>query len=75
MNRHLFWMVIGCVAPLALIFILPVIGIRGTWPVAVGLGAMFVIHLLMMMGHRHEDEDQEGQEKGKDPKETNHGHH
>jgi len=69
MNRHLFWMVIGCLAPLIVIFLLPVIGIRGTWPLAIGLGAMFVIHLFMMRGHREEDDDQEDQERG------THGHH
>ncbi len=75
MNRHMFWMVIGCVAPLILVFVLPLIGIKGSWPLLAGLVGMFVLHLFMMGRHRGEGEDHEGHENGGDSKEAHHGHH
>jgi hypothetical protein len=66
-------MVLGCLAPLILIFLLPVVGIRGTWPLAIGLGAMFVIHLFMMRGHGEDDEHDEHESQGR--KSNTHAHH
>lgn len=61
MNKHIILMLIGCVLPLLLIFLLPLVGISGSVPVFIFVLVMFLCHLLMPMhhggGHRHEDKD------------------
>ena len=53
-------MLIGCVLPLLLIFLLPVFGITGNISIFVFIVAMFLCHLLMPMhrgGHHPEDKN------------------
>ncbi|APG27186.1 hypothetical protein A7E78_04655 [Syntrophotalea acetylenivorans] len=63
--KHHFWMIIGCVVPLILIFLLPLFGV-GSGPVLfIFLIICFGMHLIMMTkgGHKHdgnEDNDQGG---------------
>ncbi len=61
MNKHTFLMLIGCVLPLPLIFLLPLFGISGSISVFIFVLLMFFCHLLMPMHHggehRHEDKD------------------
>lgn len=52
MNKHLIWMIIGCIIPLLLIFLLPLFGITGNYPFFIFILAMFACHLLMPMNHR-----------------------
>ena len=52
MNKHLFWMIIGCTVPLLLIFLLPLFGISGNYTFLIFIVAMFACHLLMPMYHR-----------------------
>lgn len=57
MNRHGFWMIIGCTVPLLLIFLLPLFGISGNYSFFIFIVAMFACHLLMPShqgGHQHE---------------------
>ena len=57
MNKHLFWMIIGCTVPLLLIFLLPLMGISGKYAFLIFIVAMFACHLLMPMhhgGHEHD---------------------
>ena len=51
MSKHIFWMIIGCTAPLLLIFLLPLLGITGNYTVLIFVIAMFACHLLMPMHH------------------------
>ena len=51
MKRHDFWMIIGCVLPLLLIFILPLVGITGGTSLFLLMVVVFGSHLLMMRGH------------------------
>jgi hypothetical protein len=51
MNKHIFWMIIGCTVPLLLIFLLPVFGITGNYSFVIFIVAMFACHLLMPMHH------------------------
>jgi len=58
MNKHTLLMLIGCVLPLLLIFLLPLFGINGNVSVLIFIVLMFACHLLMPMGHtRHHDDD------------------
>jgi len=51
MNKHLFWMIIGCTVPLLLIFLMPLLGISGNYTFLIFIVAMFACHLLMPMNH------------------------
>lgn len=46
-HKHSWLMLLGCLAPLLLIFVLPLVGVRGGWVLPVTLGAMLLCHLLM----------------------------
>lgn len=53
-------MLIGCLLPLLLIFVAPVLGLGGNIPLLIFIAAMFLCHLLMPMhlgGHRHQGGD------------------
>ncbi len=69
MKGHGFWMVIGCLFPLILIFIGPSLGIKGDFLLFVFVVLMFGCHFLMMRGHKdqHNGHDENKEEK--------HGHH
>lgn len=49
-------MLVGCALPLLLIFIAPLLGIKGNWPVFIFVAAMFACHVLMPMHHHPSDE-------------------
>ena len=49
MNKHMVLMVIGCVLPLLLIFLAPLIGLDGKISLRIFVIAMFLCHLLMPM--------------------------
>ena len=51
MNKHIFWMIMGCTVPLLLIFLLPVFGITGNYSFLIFIVAMFAFHLLMPVHH------------------------
>ena len=51
MNNYIIRMLIGCVLPLLLIFLLPVFGVSSTLPMTILIILMLGCHLLM--GHRH----------------------
>jgi hypothetical protein len=39
-------MLLGCLGPLLLIFVLPLVGVREGWVIPIALGAMLACHLL-----------------------------
>jgi len=54
-------MIIGCLVPLLLIFVLPLFGIKGNYFFLIFFLAMFACHFLIMgrlVGHHHSQEDQ-----------------
>ena len=59
MNKHTFWMIIGCTVPLLLIFLLPLFGITGNYSILIFIVAMFACHLLMPMHHGKHDSHSE----------------
>ena len=54
-------MIIGCLVPLLLIFILPLFGIKGNYIFLIFFLAMFACHFLMMGKHGGHQHDQQGQ--------------
>ncbi len=80
MRRHYLWMIIGCVLPLLLIFILPALGIGGGGSLVILVILMFACHLFMMRGHdkekhgEHTEKNEEHRDHS-DKKEAGHGCH
>lgn len=50
---HTLRMLLGCLLPLALIFLLPLLGVGSGVTLTIFLVLMFACHLLMMGGHGH----------------------
>lgn len=59
MNNHSIRMLIGCLVPLLLIFILPLFGVGQGVTLFVFIILMLGCHLLMMGGHKHAEDDEE----------------
>ena len=53
MMKHTFMMLIGCVLPLLLIFLLPAVGLESGWVLVLAIGAMFACHLMHFGMHKH----------------------
>ena len=68
LNGHTVKMLIGCLLPLLLIFVLPLFGIGEGVTMFIFIILMFGCHLLMMGGHG-------GHKHGKRDKETDHESH
>ena len=51
MKGHTFWMILACLIPLALFFLLPLFGLGSGNLLFVFLILCFVVHLLMMRGN------------------------
>ena len=56
MRNHTLWMIIGCVVPMLLIFILPTLGVSNEVAFLIFIILMFGCHFLML-GHHHGGED------------------
>ena len=72
MKKHIILMLIGCLVPLLLIFLLPLFGISGNNSTFIFIIAMFACHLLMPM-HDGSHEQHSGNTQNK--KEENHASH
>lgn len=65
MKKHTILMLIGCVLPLLLIFLLPFFGITdNSFLILIFLVLMLGCHLLMPMHHGRHDEYQDGKNEG-----------
>lgn len=73
-QNHGLWMILGCVLPLLLIFLLPAFGVRGNNVFLFFILAMFACHFLMMGSHGHEHKD-ESENKDEDKLKENHEGH
>jgi hypothetical protein len=74
MKNHGLWMVVGCVLPVLLIFILPTLGVSNNVSIFIFILLMFGCHLFMMGGHRDHSKDEE-REEHKQRKEGGHEFH
>lgn len=61
---HTIRMLIGCLLPLALIFVLPFFGVDSGVTLLVFIALMFMCHLMMMGGHGHSGHTGHGAGKG-----------
>ncbi len=85
MRKRDLWMIIGCVLPLLLIFILPAFGIGSGGSIFILIIFMFACHLFMMRRHgeqhgdeRHGEHDENKWERHSEQgerKEAGHGCH
>ena len=58
MRNHTLWMIIGCVVPMLLIFILPTLGVSNEVAFLIFIILMFGCHFLML-GHHHGEEEKD----------------
>ena len=58
MTRHALRMLIGCVVPILLIFLLPALGVSNNVTFVVFILLMFACHFFML-GHHHGGNDDE----------------
>ncbi len=62
MKRHGLWMLLGCLLPLLLIFLFPLLGIRGNWQFLIFILLMFACHLGMSGRHHAENHCEKGED-------------
>jgi hypothetical protein len=74
MDKHLFWMIIGCTVPLLLILFMPFFGITGNYLFLIFIVVMFACHLLMPMHHGGHEQDGHN-EHSESTKTVNHESH
>ena len=67
-NPIWIWMILGCLLPLSLIFLLPLIGIKGNYTILIFFIVMFACHFLMMGKHG-------GHQHGQQEHQNEHEHH
>lgn len=53
MIKHALWMLIGCVLPMMLIFLLPAFGVSNNVTMVIFIALMFACHLFMPGHHHH----------------------
>lgn len=57
MKKHYFWMIIGCVVPLLLIFLAPGFGLKSPITLFLFILVMFGAHLMMLRSHNEHDHE------------------
>ena len=75
MRNHGWWMILCCFLPLLVIFLLPILGVRGDSSVLFFVLMMFVCHFMMMGGHQHQNENDPDEGKQGYKKGGQHGRH
>ncbi|MGQ9424339.1 hypothetical protein ACXYTJ_00135 [Gilvimarinus sp. F26214L] len=66
MNKHTIMMLVGCLLPLLLIFVLPLLGVDSGVVLWIFIILMFGCHLLMMGGHGKGGHGTDGHHKDKE---------
>ncbi|MFO7956624.1 MAG: hypothetical protein R6X33_05950 [Candidatus Brocadiia bacterium] len=64
---HALKMIVGCVLPLLLIFVLPLFGISGGVSLFIFIVLMFACHLMMVRGHEEHGSGSETEEHHESP--------
>lgn len=72
MKKHIIRMIIGCILPLLLIFLVPLLGFGAGGYLFIFILAMFACHLLMPMHHGKHRHEQDLTETSKS---ETHAHH
>lgn len=76
--RHSLWHIVGCLVPLLLIFLLPIVGLQGQRVTLLAFVAMFACHFLMMRGshdHASHSDPKGGDDAHQKKREAKHGCH
>jgi hypothetical protein len=63
MKKHTLWMILGCLLPALLVFILPALGVSGNVTTFIFIALMFACHLFMLGGHGDKDDSHEPDHK------------
>ena len=69
--KHGILHILGCLIPIALIFILPALGMGNGVTFTVFIVLMFACHLFMMKGHSHAEHDSAHEPAAGNPKTLN----
>lgn len=64
--KHTLWHLLGCLLPIAVIFLLPLFGISGGALLFIFIILMFGCHLFMMKGHGHSPESHHNTNEGQE---------
>lgn len=76
MKNHWIWMAIGCLIPLLLIFLAPLLGLGGNIQLFVFILIMFTCHLLMPMhGRQSSKQDSTNEHSGSVQPDRSHEQH
>ena len=63
--KHSLVHLLGCLLPLLVIFLLPLLGVGEGIGLSLAIVLFFACHLFMMGGHRHESDEQHLQSGGR----------
>ncbi|MCB0726595.1 MAG: hypothetical protein KDD00_03980 [Ignavibacteriae bacterium] len=63
MHKHHFWMIIGCILPIILIFLLPVFNISNQVTLFIIIILVFIGHFFMLGHHGKHSNNHNGVEK------------
>jgi len=66
MKNHWFWMVIACLVPVLLIFLLPTFGVNSSSTFFLFMVIFFIAHLFMIRVHSHSQVNNKSDKKSKD---------
>tara|TARA_B100000508_G_scaffold137492_1_gene132150 strand:- start:17702 stop:17911 length:210 start_codon:yes stop_codon:yes gene_type:complete len=66
MKNHWFWMVVACLAPILLIFLLPSFGVTSGSAFFLFMAIFFVAHLFMIRVHSSDQINNQNDKKSKD---------
>lgn len=73
--NHTLRMLLGCMLPLILVFVLPLFGVGSGVTLFVFIALMFMCHLMMLGGHGHQDGSHHHSKEADDDRQSIHHHH
>ena len=73
--NHTLRMLLGCMLPLILLFVLPLFGVGSGVTLFIFIVLMFMCHLMMLGGHRHQHGSHTPSKETHDERPTIHRHH
>ena len=73
--NHTLRMLLGCMLPLILLFVLPLFGVGSGVTLFIFIVLMFMCHLMMLGGHGHQHGSNNPSKETDDERPTIHRHH
>jgi len=62
--KHMLMMILACLLPLIIIFLLPFFGISNKWGAGLAIALMVFLHILMIKYHSPNKKEHKGVENG-----------